>query len=90
MHGNMCKTLTRNKRLMRNTDLRSITGPEAFIKTNVHGTFTLLEAARKSWQNDTSACRFLHVSTDEVYGSLGPDDPAFTETTAFAPNSKTI
>ena len=69
---------------------RSITGPEAFIKTNVHGTFTLLEAARKSWQNDTSACRFLHVSTDEVYGSLGPDDPAFTETTAFAPNSKTI
>jgi dTDP-glucose 4,6-dehydratase len=66
---------------------RSITGPEAFIKTNVHGTFTLLEAARKSWEKDTSACRFLHVSTDEVYGSLGPDDPAFTETTAFAPNS---
>ena len=66
---------------------RSITGPEAFIKTNVHGTFTLLEAARKRWQNDTSACRFLHVSTDEVYGSLGPDDPAFTETTPFAPNS---
>jgi len=66
---------------------RSITGPEAFIKTNVHGTFTLLEAARNSWQNDASACRFLHVSTDEVYGSLGPDDPAFTETTAFAPNS---
>ena len=56
---------------------RSITGPEAFIKTNVHGTFTLLESARKSWQNDTSACRFLHVSTDEVYGSLGPDDPDF-------------
>jgi len=66
---------------------RSILGPEAFIKTNVMGTFTLLEAARKHWQNDTSACRFLHVSTDEVYGSLGPDDPAFTETTAFAPNS---
>ena len=87
MHGNIRKTLTRNKRLMRNTDLRSITGPEAFIKTNVHGTFTLLEAASKSWQSDTSACRFLHVSTDEVYGSLGPDDPAFTETTAFAPNS---
>ena len=87
MHGNMCKTLTSNKRLMRNTDLPSITGPEAFIKTNVHGSFTLLEAARNSWQSDTSACRFLHVSTDEVYGSLGPDDPAFTETTAFAPNS---
>ena len=66
---------------------RSITGPEAFIKTNVHGSFTLLEAARKSWQSDTPACRFLHVSTDEVYGSLGHDDPAFTETTAFAPNS---
>ena len=66
---------------------RSITGPEAFIKTNVHGTFTLLEAARNSWQSDTSACRFLQVSTDEVYGSLGPEDPAFTETTAFAPNS---
>ena len=66
---------------------RSITGPEAFIKTNVHGSFTLLEAARKSWQSDTPACRFMHVSTDEVYGSLGPDAPAFTETTAFAPNS---
>jgi dTDP-glucose 4,6-dehydratase len=66
---------------------RSILGPEAFIKTNVLGTFTLLEAARKHWQNDTSACRFLHVSTDEVYGSLEPDEPAFTETTAFAPNS---
>ncbi len=66
---------------------RSILGPEAFIKTNVAGTFTLLEAARKYWQSDLSVCRFLHVSTDEVYGSLGPDDPAFTETTAFAPNS---
>ncbi len=66
---------------------RSILGPEAFIKTNVAGTFTLLEAAREYWQSDVSVCRFLHVSTDEVYGSLGPDDPAFTETTAFAPNS---
>lgn len=66
---------------------RSITGPEAFIKTNVHGTFTLLECARKAWADDTSTCRFLHVSTDEVYGSLDPDDPAFTETTPFAPNS---
>ncbi len=65
---------------------RSITGPEAFIKTNVHGTFTLLEAARKSWSNDAN-CRFLHVSTDEVYGTLKADDPAFTETTPFAPNS---
>ncbi|MEN8803317.1 MAG: GDP-mannose 4,6-dehydratase, partial [Thiogranum sp.] len=66
---------------------RSITGPEAFIKTNIHGTFTLLEAASKRWRKDASDCRFLHVSTDEVYGSLEPDDPAFTETTAFAPNS---
>ena len=66
---------------------RSISGPEAFIKTNVHGTFTLLEAARQSWAADTSACRFLHVSTDEVYGSLGPDAPPFTEATAYAPNS---
>jgi len=66
---------------------RSISGPEAFINTNVHGTFTLLEAARHSWQNDRSVYRFLHVSTDEVYGSLGPDDLAFSETTAYAPNS---
>ncbi len=65
---------------------RSILGPEAFIRTNVQGTFTLLEAARKAWAGDTG-CRFLHVSTDEVYGSLGPDDPAFTETMPFAPNS---
>ena len=66
---------------------RSITGPEAFIKTNVNGTFTLLEAARNTWANDNTSCRFLHVSTDEVYGSLGQDDLAFTETTPFAPNS---
>ncbi|VAX13538.1 dTDP-glucose 4,6-dehydratase [hydrothermal vent metagenome] len=66
---------------------RSITGPEAFIKTNVHGTFTLLEAARKYWANETDRCRFLHVSTDEVYGSLQADDPAFTESSTFAPNS---
>jgi dTDP-glucose 4,6-dehydratase len=66
---------------------RSITGPEAFIKTNVFGTFNLLETAKQHWDKDYSACRFLHVSTDEVYGTLGPDDPAFTETTPFAPNS---
>lgn len=65
---------------------RSILGPEAFIRTNVHGTFTLLDAARQRWDGDQS-CRFLHVSTDEVYGSLGEQDPAFTETTPFAPNS---
>jgi len=70
---------------------RSITDPGAFIRTNVQGTFTLLEQAKKYWlQLDASerpAFRFLHVSTDEVYGSLGPDDPAFSETTAYAPNS---
>ncbi|MCP4127205.1 MAG: dTDP-glucose 4,6-dehydratase [Gammaproteobacteria bacterium] len=66
---------------------RSITGPEAFITTNIHGTFTLLESARKAWGDDMEACRFLHVSTDEVYGSLMADDPAFSETTPFAPNS---
>ncbi len=66
---------------------RSITGPEAFITTNIHGTFTLLEAARKAWSEDMDGCRFLHVSTDEVYGSLTAEGPAFTETTPFAPNS---
>jgi len=65
---------------------RSITGPEAFIKTNVHGIFTLLDVAREKWV-DGAGCRFLHVSTDEVYGSLEADDPPFTETTCFAPNS---
>ncbi|MCP3670175.1 MAG: dTDP-glucose 4,6-dehydratase [Gammaproteobacteria bacterium] len=66
---------------------RSITGPEAFITTNIHGTFTLLESARRAWGDDLEACRFLHVSTDEVYGSLMADAPAFSETTPFAPNS---
>ena len=65
---------------------RSILGPEAFIRTNVHGTFTLLDVARNAWAGDTN-CRFLHVSTDEVYGSLDENDPPFTETTCFAPNS---
>lgn len=70
---------------------RSIASPEAFIRTNVLGTFTLLEQARAYWQGlDASAreaFRFLHVSTDEVYGTLGPDDAAFSETTAYQPNS---
>ena len=70
---------------------RSIASPEAFIRTNVHGTFTLLEQARNYWagldESGQAAFRFLHVSTDEVYGSLGQDDPAFSETTAYAPNS---
>ncbi|WP_373536866.1 dTDP-glucose 4,6-dehydratase [Microcoleus sp.] len=71
---------------------RSIIGPAAFVQTNIVGTFTLLEAFRKHFEatDDSSLkaqMRFLHVSTDEVYGSLGPDDPAFTETTAYSPNS---
>jgi dTDP-glucose 4,6-dehydratase len=70
---------------------RSIRHPEDFIATNVIGTFTLLEAAREYWQslkaNAAQEFRFLHVSTDEVYGSLGPNDPAFAETTPYAPNS---
>jgi len=66
---------------------RSILGPEEFIKTNVNGTFTLLEVARRFWKKDDETCRFLHVSTDEVYGSLASGDHAFTEETPFAPNS---
>lgn len=70
---------------------RSIVAPDAFIRTNVHGTFTLLEQARKYWSalddQEKRAFRFLHVSTDEVYGTLGPNDPAFSETTPYAPNS---
>jgi len=70
---------------------RSITSPEAFIRTNVNGTFTLLEQSRAYRaglsEADRAGFRFLHVSTDEVYGTLGPDDPAFSETTPYAPNS---
>ncbi len=70
---------------------RSIHGPAEFIQTNIVGTFTLLEAARAYWNGlDDSAkksFRFLHVSTDEVYGSLAPTDPAFTETRQYEPNS---
>ena len=70
---------------------RSIHGPAEFIQTNIVGTFTLLEATRAYWNGlDDSAkkvFRFLHVSTDEVYGSLAPTDPAFTETKQYEPNS---
>ena len=70
---------------------RSIRGPEDFIRTNVDGTFALLEEARAYWEalpeEQRNKFRFLQVSTDEVYGSLGPDDPAFCESTAYAPNS---
>jgi dTDP-glucose 4,6-dehydratase len=70
---------------------RSIHGPDDFIQTNVHGTFAMLEETRAYWSaltdSDRAIFRFLHVSTDEVYGSLGPSDPAFSETTPYAPNS---
>lgn len=70
---------------------RSIHGPDQFIQTNIFGTFTLLETARHFWQaleHTTGATvRFHHVSTDEVFGSLEPGDPPFSETTSYAPNS---
>lgn len=68
---------------------RSILGPDTFVQTNVVGTFTLLESVRHHWteRGKPEGDRFLHVSTDEVYGSLGPNDPGFSETTAYAPTS---
>jgi dTDP-glucose 4,6-dehydratase len=70
---------------------RSIQGPDECVRTNINGTFELLEAVRSYWSGlsarDHDAFRFLHVSTDEVYGSLSETDPAFSETTPYAPNS---
>ena len=70
---------------------RSILGPQAFIQTNIIGTFTLLEAARQFWITEKGGIsrrvRFHHVSTDEVFGSLEPNDPSFSETTPYSPNS---
>src|SRR5438105_776679 len=70
---------------------RSIHGPDTFVQTNVVATFHLLEEARTHWAarspDERAALRFVHVSTDEVYGSLAPDEPGFCETTAYAPNS---
>jgi dTDP-glucose 4,6-dehydratase len=70
---------------------RSIADPGAFIRTNVQGSYTLLEQARRYYSSlddsDKAAFRFLHVSTDEVYGTLRPEDPAFSEETPYAPNS---
>jgi dTDP-glucose 4,6-dehydratase len=99
--GDICDTaLVENLLLQRHIDTivhfaaeshvdRSITGPDAFVTTNVIGTHSLLKAARKLWLDTGTGKphRFHHVSTDEVYGSLGPEDPAFSETTAYAPNS---
>jgi dTDP-glucose 4,6-dehydratase len=70
---------------------RSIRGPEDFIRTNIDGTFALLEEVRTYWESlsgsDRAEFRLLHVSTDEVFGSLGAEDPAFSESTPYAPNS---
>ncbi len=70
---------------------RSIVGPETFLRTNIDGTFTMLQAARKYYDGlegaERERFRFLHVSTDEVYGTLSPTDPAFHEETPYAPNS---
>ena len=70
---------------------RSILGPAPFVDTNIFGTFNLLDAVRKVWDGTRSPRhserRFLHISTDEVYGSLKPGDPAFTEQTPYAPTS---
>ena len=70
---------------------RSILGPDAFLRTNIDGTFKLLQQARAFYQSlegaERDRFRFLHVSTDEVYGTLSPTEPPFTERTAYAPNS---
>lgn len=68
---------------------RSITDPDAFIQTNIVGTYNLLQAARQAWtdRHPMIPCRFHHVSTDEVYGSLNPQDPSFTETHTYDPSS---
>ena len=101
VQGNICdRTLIDNLLAGENIDTvahfaaeshvdRSILGPGAFVQTNVVGTFTLLEAFRQRWnqREQPQSDRFLHVSTDEVYGSLEADDPAFTETTPYTPNS---
>jgi dTDP-glucose 4,6-dehydratase len=101
VHGDICDTglveqLLREERLDTIVHFaaeshvdRSIEGPDAFVQTNIIGTHSMLKAARRVWleQKSVSSHRFHHVSTDEVYGSLGPDDPPFTESTPYAPNS---
>jgi dTDP-glucose 4,6-dehydratase len=66
---------------------RSILGPSAFVETNVRGTFALLEATRAAWDPAPPHARFLHVSTDEVYGTLSPEDPPWTEESPYEPSS---
>ncbi len=101
VHGNICdgvlvEKLLRDCRINTIVHLaaeshvdRSITGPDAFLETNIIGTHCLLKAAKKVWLDGETTVphRFHHVSTDEVYGTLGPGDPPFTETTPYAPNS---
>ena len=100
VHGDICDR-DRNAALLREEHIdtvvnfaaeshvdRSIEDPQSFLRTNVMGTHALLEAVRSVWPHSTDGSyRFHHVSTDEVYGSLGPADPAFTESTPYAPNS---
>ncbi len=101
VHGNICDT-TLVENLLREHRLdvivhfaaeshvdRSITGPDAFIETNIYGTHSMLKAARQVWLEEKSVPnhRFHQVSTDEVYGSLGPDDAPFSESTPYSPNS---
>ena len=101
VQGNICDTAL-VERLLREEQLdtivhfaaeshvdRSIEGPDAFVQTNVIGTHSMLKAARRVWLEEKSVSRhrFHHVSTDEVYGSLGPDDPPFKESSPYAPNS---
>lgn len=106
IHGNICdtelvKTLLQEHKIDTLVHFaaeshvdRSITGPDAFIETNIIGTYSLLKAAKEVWIDQPKKNgeqplphRFHHVSTDEVYGTLGPNDPAFTEMTQYAPNS---
>jgi dTDP-glucose 4,6-dehydratase len=103
VHGNICD-VPLVERLLREHEIdtvihlaaeshvdRSISGPAVFVATNVVGTYTLLEAARRVWLDerrlDSAGCRFCHVSTDEVFGSLRAADPAFTESTPYDPRS---
>jgi len=102
VHGDICDAELAG-RLLRDYDIdtivhfaaethvdRSISGPGDFVRTNVDGTFVLLEAARQAWLAEGRSSRgrrFHHISTDEVYGSLGPDDAPFTESSPYAPNS---
>jgi len=101
VHGNICDTAL-VEQLLREEQIdtivhfaaeshvdRSIEGPDAFVQTNVIGTHSMLKACRRVWleEKNVPVHRFHHVSTDEVYGSLGPDDPPFKESTPYAPNS---